>query len=132
MKRPFFWLVLGVAMGCLGCEPSLDVTPRVVDDQVVVEIKARGVNSVFRLKVEDESGNPIWILHDPDLKSKQPVVYGAVPEGTGKQTGPSQIFPHDNKPPKDIRGKTVVIFVEYQHDTTVAKSGVFRKVVEIP
>src|SRR5947209_2170615 len=100
MRRTAVFVFSILLVVCLGCGPSVNVAPRIVDDQLVFDIKTRGVNKVFSLRVEDESGNKIWVVIDPDMINKQPVVYGALPEGSGVHAGVGQTYPAENKPPE--------------------------------
>src|SRR5689334_8344191 len=94
-RLPRLFVFLPVLAG-LGCGPSVNVSARVVDDRVVFDIKPRGINKIYGLTVEDEAGNTIWDVNDPNMYSHQPVVYGALPPGAGEHEKVGQTFPADN------------------------------------
>jgi hypothetical protein len=130
-----FVVIASVLLSASGCgqHPRINVVARILDDNVVFDISAKGVNQVYGLSVEDEAGNEIWSVNDAEIKDKQPVVYGALPERSGVHAGVGQVYPAENKAPADIRGKTVTVIVRYQYDDGFsACAGSSRKTVPIP
>src|ERR1700687_2820582 len=101
MRRILLPIVLWLIICCFGCgqRPKIDIVVRVLDEHVVFEIIASGLNSINSFRIEDGSGNKIWTVVSPNLKDK-PIEYGVLPEGAGV----AQVYPPESKTPVDIRG----------------------------
>jgi hypothetical protein len=129
----FLVLITVAILFHFGCTRSVDVVPRIVDDHVVFDIPTRNVHKIYGLTVEDESGKKLWSMSDATMGHYAGgVVYGALPEGSGIHAGVGQTYPPDNKPPIDIRGKTVTVVVDYGYDAIMPSASEFRKTVRIP
>jgi len=114
--------------GC-GQRPKLDVKARLSDDRIVFDIPASGINDVHVFEVDDESRMPIWrvSLHGHEYKC---IEFGALPKGGLSEA--RQTFPPEGNAPANIRGKTVLVRIQYQYDSPVPSLGTFEKIVQVP
>lgn len=115
-----------------GCSqfPRVDVQPRVENQRIVFDVPYSGINGILGFRVEDESGNPLWVI-DTAYEKGRKIVYGELPTGGNMEA--KQEFPLDNQPPAEIRGKTVTVKVTYQYDRNIsACSDTYSKKIQVP
>lgn len=121
---------LALLCGCSNI-PTVDVLPVVENGQVVFDISHSGiVNGILGLRVEDESGAPLWVVKMSYEKGRT-ITYGVLPTG-GNMTA-KQEFPPEDRAPAEICGRTVRVTVEYQYDSKMTPfSSKFSKTVTVP
>jgi hypothetical protein len=128
-----------ISLSLAGCgqRPRVDVSATIEDGRVVFDVPHSGMNEIMSIRVKEQNGELIWHLslgsqnwHKEALK----VTYGVVPpRETDLEIPPSQIFPSDNTPPRNIRGETLNVLIEYQYDSGLAAcAGSFSKTLKVP
>jgi hypothetical protein len=121
-------VVLLLISGC-GQHPRIDISPTVEGGQVVFHVPFSGVNGLLKFAVKDGE-TMLWDVTMSYDKGHK-IVYGVLP--TGGNMPAKQVFPPPGQAPRDIRGRTVTVCVEYQYDdgfSACCRS--FKKVVEVP
>jgi hypothetical protein len=121
--------------GC-GQQPVIDVVPAIDDEgRVVFDLPRKGIYRLDRFTVKDEQGKLVWdvdSLHEVKQKTWQKITFGVLPPQNKPYSPPQQVFPPEDRPPQDIRGKTVKVIVQYTYDTNLAPyTGIFEKFVSI-
>jgi hypothetical protein len=131
-KKSSFIVISIVLLTLLGCgqHPRVDAVPEIRDNRIFFVLSTKDINRLLGFKVQDDSGRLLWDLGF-SYEKIQEIEYGVLPITSGS-VAPRQVFPPEDEPPENIRGKTVIVSIEYQYDSIVARSGTFKKTLKIP
>jgi RNA polymerase sigma-70 factor (ECF subfamily) len=89
--------------------------PSLKDGQVVFDLEyGRRVTGLVRFIVEDGDRKELWNVEASGQNAIKQITYGVVPVDP-RYSLKQQQYPAENKPPKDIRGKTVRVSVHYRY-----------------
>jgi RNA polymerase sigma factor (sigma-70 family) len=89
--------------------------PTVKDGRVVFDLEyGRRVTGLVRLIVEDGDRKELWNVEASGQNAIKQITYGVVPVDP-RYALRQQKYPAEDKPPKDIRGKTVRLSVHYRY-----------------
>jgi hypothetical protein len=115
--------------GC-GQHPVVSVSAKVEGNRVVFHIPHYDVHGLLGFEVSDSQGVVLWRISLPYEKGHS-ITYGVLPKG-GNMAATQEIPPAPTSPPP-IRGKTVVVRVDYQYDADFSPSiGSIRQQLDIP
>jgi hypothetical protein len=98
-------------------------------DKVIFNVPHSGVNGLLGFRVDDEAGQVLWDVRLAYEEGHR-FTYGVLP--TGGNMPAKQKYPDSDRPPVDIRGKTVIVSIQYQYDSPAPSAGTFKKTVRIP
>jgi hypothetical protein len=121
-------LIITSLVGC-GQKPRLDASAEIRKDRIIFVLSIKDINVLLHFRVKDESGNQIWDVHLSYDMSHE-IEYGVLP--TNGNMAARQLFPPEDKQPVNIRGKTVIVSIEYQYDAIAPSAGTFKKTLKIP
>ena len=121
-----FLLSLWAGYAVIDALPYVDVFATVEDGRVVFNIPHHGT-SLLSFDVEDSAEKPLWHVGLASEKGHR-IYYGTLP--TGGNMPATQAFPVAGKPPKDIRGKRVIVRLVYT-DGSGGFTNEFEKVLDI-